>query len=328
MVKGKHSFILGIYKKEDAENLANLISELTGKDVYLELTKLVPGEHSNISFNSPSIIEISNDLLDYKSILFNEHNVFKTYPANKRYLHNLDGFIDWYRNKYFLYKDYEVIKHIPHSSLAFPVQFSDGGIFGFDPKYNLKMCDIGIDYLFKNIKGIEIKAPYSRLFCDIEKYKDNNKEEMSKFGQGYIYTKYYDGTDIIRYIDAEINGINFKEFADCYYDDYHRELAETIKDVFRIGKKVLLLDLHSYSDEQAEYLGKKGPFPDICIGINDKYFDQKILDLIIDEIRAKGYTYQINYPYSGSILPDGLQGEFLEKNLCSIMLEVNKRIYL
>lgn len=64
-------------------------------------------------------------------------------------------------------------------------------------------------------------------------------------------------------------------------------------------QKPLILDLHSYSDEQALSIGKKPPFPDVCIAINDKYVDTKILKYIIDRIVSLGLSYQINYPYSG-----------------------------
>ena len=44
-------------------------------------------------------------------------------------------------------------------------------------------------------------------------------------------------------------------------------------------------------------------------------------------IKDKGYSYQINYPYTGSIIPNGLTKKELE-NVYSIMTEANKRIYL
>lgn len=56
-------------------------------------------------------------------------------------------------------------------------------------------------------------------------------------------------------------------------------------------------------------------------------YDQRILNTIIKEIKDKGYSYQINYPYTGSIIPNGLTKEELA-NVSSIMIEVNKRIYL
>lgn len=52
-----------------------------------------------------------------------------------------------------------------------------------------------------------------------------------------------------------------------------------------------------------------------------------ILNVIIKRTKDKSYSYQINHPYSGSIIPNGLSKEKL-KNVSSIVIEVNKRVYL
>ena len=73
----------------------------------------------------------------------------------------------------------------------------------------------------------------------------------------------------------------------------------------------------------------KPPFPDICIGIEKDFFDQEILDRVIEEIKKRGYTYQINYPYQGSLVPNCIYNKKATyKKVVSIMLEINKRIYL
>ena len=87
-------------------------------------------------------------------------------------------------------KKLKVLLHIPHTSLRVPKIFYNGlKISKYEfRKYNLKMSDIDIDYLFSDIKGKRIKAKYSRMFCDVEKFKDDTKEFMYKYGQGVIYT--------------------------------------------------------------------------------------------------------------------------------------------
>ncbi len=217
-------------------------------------------------------------------------------------------------------KDYGVIKHIPHASISFP---SDSDI-NYNMSTNLKLSDLFIDTLFKDIKGIEIKAPYSRLYCDVEKYQDNNLEEMYRFGMGYIYTKdIFTGEEIKRnHLSEE------KKKIDSYYAHHHARLLLETRKILKEKKKVLILDLHSFSEEYASLIGQKGPYPDICIGVNDNQpHDSKVLELIINIIQEKGYSYQINYPFSGSIMPNGLTKKE-QDNVTSIMLEVNKRIYL
>ena len=71
-----------------------------------------------------------------------------------------------------------------------------------------------------------------------------------------------------------------------------------------------------------------GPFPDICIGVEENYYDQEILDSIILKIKELGYTYEINSPYKGSIIPNIVYKGKVKGKVISIMLEINKRIYL
>lgn len=89
----------------------------------------------------------------------------------------------------------------------------------------------------------------------------------------------------------------------------------------------MILDLHSFSDELATLIGNKPHYPDICIGLNDNYIDNVVVTPIKEMIKRRGYSYQINYPYRGSIIPNGLSNDEL-KRVTSIMIEVNKRIYL
>lgn len=53
---------------------------------------------------------------------------------------------------------------------------------------NAFFCDYLTDKLIPN-KCHKLVFKYSRLFCDIEKFKDDSKEIMSKKGMGVIYTK-------------------------------------------------------------------------------------------------------------------------------------------
>lgn len=268
------------------------------------------------------ILHFSNDLEEIEAVGITPANM---YPCKK--FHGVDEFIDYYENEYLITKDLSIIKHIPHSSISFPDGMQDIILGEFElNKYNLKMSDLFIDKLFDSIPGKTMIAPYSRLWCDVEKYKDNNKEEMSKYGQGFIYDKFYDGKDIFRF--GLINGVDIKQEKIKYYDKYHKQLSSLVKNELDKGKNVLLLDLHSFSDEQAASINKKGPLPDICIGVVEGLYKKEILDLIIRKIKDKGLTYQINYPYKGSILPSDIELAKYKERFTSIMIEVNKRIYL
>ena len=244
--------------------------------------------------------------------------------------HEANEFIHWYHNDYLFIKNLVIIKHIPHSSLAMPKIYDEeiiSNVYGpyFDI-YNYKMTDLFVDKLFESIDGIEIKARYSRLYCDVERYKDNSKEPMAKLGQGYLYTKSSDGYGFHRHILKD--NIDVDKDVDSYYGGHHQQLFEITDYYLSKGKNVLIIDLHSFSNEQARYLGKSEPFPDICVGFNDGT-DERIIRAITEMIKRNGYSVSLNYPYSGSIMPNKVRDYNLEGGkLDSIMIEVNKRIYL
>lgn len=253
------------------------------------------------------------------------------YPAAK-FTGPVLEFIDWYEKEYLVFKDFEIIKHIPHASLEFPPSYKDGRglskMIAFGKNYeinNFKMTDLFVDRLFEWIPGVEVKGKYTRLYCDVEKYRDNNLEPMSKYGQGYVYTISFDGEKMHRHF--KYNGVDPDSGIDDYYEEHHKVLTTEVRKVLEKKKKALILDLHSYSDEQAIRIEKEPPFPDVCIGLNEGFKNKKMLDAIIRRIEEKGLSYKINYPYSGSIIPNGLKKWEL-KNVESIMIEVNKRIYL
>ena len=67
--------------------------------------------------------------------------------------------------------------------------------------------------------------------------------------------------------------------------------------------------------------------PDICIGIDNSYVNEKIINFTIEHFKHYGYSVEINYPYKGTIIPNKFLNK-KENRLSSIMLEINKRVYL
>lgn len=212
---------------------------------------------------------------------------------------------------------------MPHTSLRLPKRFYKGLLIEKNllNKYNLTMSDIGIDHLFKDYKTYKVKSKYSRLYCDVEKFKDDSIEVMSKYGQGVVYTHIYDKTLFHTHNDR------YKKKVYKYYDKYHKQLDKKVKRLLKKDETLLIIDCHSYSDKLANQF-EIGPFPDICIGVEEDYYDKKILDSIITKIKELGYTYKINYPYKGSIIPNIVYNQKVNGKVISIMLEINKRIYL
>lgn len=94
------------------------------------------------------------------------------------------------------------------------------------------------------------------------------------------------------------------------YHDYIRGVKESLT------KESILIDCHSFPQELSDV--------DVCIGFNEDWSkpEQETINMIASMFIDTGYRVGINEPYSNSLSP-----------ACafpyhSIMIEVNKRIYM
>lgn len=213
----------------------------------------------------------------------------------------------------------EVILHIPHSSTIIP-SYDDYIVdINVINKELIKLTDWYTDIIF-NIKDVEqLIFPYSRIFCDVERFDDEN-EVMFKFGRGFYYTKCDNG--------EELRNENSKiKVWDDYYLKHHKLLEEKSDEIIEKYGRCIIIDCHSFSEIPFETdLIKDNNRFDICIGTDEYHTPQWLLDKIKNNFIDNGYTVSVNNPYSGTMIP--LKHYNKDKNLLSIMIEVNRRIYL
>ena len=219
-----------------------------------------------------------------------------------------------------------IVFHVPHASTKLPPGFKTGpdcGELGYYDKENratelaltnIKMSDVLLLEIIQNLYYPTVAAEYSRLYVDVEKYWDNEKEEMAKYGMGALYTKDYLGRTLRHSLDPE-----YMAWAKRYYDAHHKKLRRTIMDQ---KGDVLLIDLHSFNTAMAD-VANHGPYPDVCIGFN-KDHDELLVELVEGFCEAKGLSHARNFPYKGSMTVPPIKG----KKIRSIMIEINKRVYL
>jgi len=206
-----------------------------------------------------------------------------------------------------------LLLHIPHSSTYIPDSF--GNINDYTLMGNVVIqTDLLVDDLFyhpvtTNVKTL--KFIYSRFYCDVERYWDDKKEPMSLIGQGVYYKQYSDG--------SLINRTDSKDDIKLVYNEHHSKLNYISQKLIAENGSCLIIDCHSFTPTNENE-------PDICIGVNYDKNDPgpETLWSIINHFIDNGYKFKINYPFSGSIYPS----KYLNKNLKSIMIEVNKNIYL
>lgn len=198
----------------------------------------------------------------------------------------------------------KIVLNIPHSSLKIP---SNEGIINNSvelDRENRCYTDLYTNEIFadKNVlEGKHIKPvifPYSRFFCDVERFWDNNEEINSKHGQGAIYTHMYSGK-FYRKVTPELSIICAKEYIN-HWGKLKNECS---------GERTLLIDCHSFNGNSNE--------PDICVGFNT--FITGLHDEIKQMFEDLGYVVEYNNPYNGCIECN---------NVDNVMIEINKKLYL
>ncbi|RYM34795.1 hypothetical protein ERX46_05320 [Brumimicrobium glaciale] len=216
----------------------------------------------------------------------------------------------------------KIILHIPHSSTNIP--FKEGYVVDSASldKEILKLTDWYTDDLFYPKEDEMIKAEFSRIFCDAERFTDDAQEVMAQFGMGVLYEK-NDNDETIRNVTPELKEKVLTE----YYWKHHEKLSKAVKKQLDLFGKALIIDCHSYpSTPLIRDLDKNSDRPDFNIGTDAFHTPQKLVDLSVSFFKNAGYSLGIDWPYKGSIVP--LEYYNKNKNVQTIMLEINRGLYL
>lgn len=216
-----------------------------------------------------------------------------------------------------------ILIHIPHSSTFIPDEYRDQFILGeIDLEQEAKiMADLFTDRFVEDIDEEKIIFPISRLVCDVERFRDDANEEMSKIGMGVVYKAGHD-LQIIRKDNIDAEKIK-KDLYDKHHDLFEKKVDKMLK---KFGN-CFIIDIHSYPDKALPYeLYKEEKRPDICLGYDEYHIDKEILDHLKNIFLAEGYSVEENQPFKGAIVP--LSKYRKDARVRSLMLEINKRTYL
>lgn len=216
----------------------------------------------------------------------------------------------------------KLILHIPHSSTIIPIK--DGYCVTDEilKQEILKLTDWYTDDLFENETDRSIKAPFSRIFCDTERFSDDSQEVMAQFGMGVLYEK-TDSGEPMRNITPELR----KYILENFYWKHHNQLTESVELQLKQFVKAKIVDCHSFPQNPIIRALDQSSFrPDFNIGTDEFHTPQKWIDASIAFFEEKGYKLGVDRPYIGSMVPmDNYQKD---KNVQSIMLEINRKLYL
>lgn len=213
-----------------------------------------------------------------------------------------------------------VICNIPHSSLHIPEwALKDFVISRKELKaFSEKIVDLHVDELFDFVDDTnKISAELSRVVLDVERFREDAKEEMSKLGMGL----YYEKDDLGRIIRHR-----GKTYEDCliYYDKYHDELTEKAGRILSENGSCYILDCHSFHEGLAYTGFPVESYPDVCIGVNKTTLTEVKELKVYNLFKDNGYSIKVNEPFSGALVPLAFGDN---ENIHSLMLELNRRIY-
>lgn len=219
--------------------------------------------------------------------------------------------------------DSMLIVNIPHSSVNIN-DYSNFNLNKCEIDAEAKMlADLYTDELIENNSYTEIlRSDISRLVVDTERFVDDSQEIAASYGMGVIYNKTHDG----RILREKPSLEQREQLLNEYYYPYHQKLKEYVDENLFIYDKCLIIDLHSYSKISVPVNKTNTELPDICIGYTPYHFNQDILDLIISFCKDNHYTYALNTPFSGSIVP--LEYYLKNRNIVSFMIEIHKSVYM
>jgi N-formylglutamate amidohydrolase len=216
-----------------------------------------------------------------------------------------------------------LILHIPHASLSIP----DYSAFllprdAVDVEA-LHLSDLYTDELFLPLPGdVVIQANFSRVYCDVERFKSDSLEPMSKFGMGATYLRCDDGRELRR-----LSSKQREQILQNFYEPHHDQLTNAVDIALSTVGEASIMDCHSYPNTPLQCSLYRGDAQfDFNIGTDEFHTPQDWIDASVQFFADRGFRLGIDEPYAGSIVP--IKHYHQNRHVKSMMLEINRRLYL
>lgn len=215
-----------------------------------------------------------------------------------------------------------ILLHIPHSSIHIPSH--EGYVVTQEQLQSelLKLTDWHTDDLF-DVDGCEqIIVPFSRIFCDVERFENDEEEPMSQFGMGAAYEKMDSGAPLRILSPSQRETIIAR-----YYRKHHDAFTRFVDAQLAQFGRCLIIDCHSFPEVPLmASFDKTSVRPDYNIGTDQFHTPPALGEVSERHFKGLGHSVLIDKPYSGSIVP--MKHYRKDKRVQSIMLEINRKLYL
>ena len=182
------------------------------------------------------------------------------------------------------------------------------------------MTDLYTDEIFDGFTT-QVLLPYSRLVCDVERFRNKAEEEMSEKGMWVCYTLTSQQTPL-----KHVDEAHEKEILQIY-DAHHAKLEKMCEDFLNTHGEVLIVDCHSFHPTPLPYeYNQNTDRPDICIGTDPYHTPETLVNTLVSTYESFGYRVSINAPFAGSLTP--LKYYHKNPNVHSVMIEINRKLYM
>lgn len=220
-----------------------------------------------------------------------------------------------------------VILHIPHDSSLIPAK-ERKHLHLNDAELHSEMLVITdhwtLDLFARDVSPSQVvRAGFSRLVVDVERFENDSEEPMSACGMGVIYERTSDGRRLREPPSAEER----ERMVSTYYRPHHDRLASAVNQSLRKHQRALILDCHSFPSKPLACDQDQRPDrPDICIGMDAWHTPRDLAKSLAEAFRKNGWSVAIDAPFSGSMVP--LMHYHRTKAVASVMIEVNRNRYI
>ncbi len=214
----------------------------------------------------------------------------------------------------------KVILHIPHSSTYVPDTFKVLDGVSLKKEFQ-RMTDWYTDELFDFDEAKKLIFPYSRLYCDVERFRKERDEPMVKKGMGVCYTRTSYGTKL-----REVSSKEKVFIKSTIYDKHHKKLEALVDEDLEEQGSALIIDCHSFPNEILAQHKESDMRPDICLGTDSFHTPIELMEYLHNYFEKEGLMIAINKPFAGTMVP--LKFYHKDKRVKSIMIEVNRKLYL
>ncbi|MCK9329838.1 MAG: N-formylglutamate amidohydrolase [Candidatus Cloacimonetes bacterium] len=214
-----------------------------------------------------------------------------------------------------------VVVHIPHSSVFIPEESLESYSRELIPKELSLMTDLFCNEIFDIGFTSEVFLQ-SRLFCDVERFRSDEDEEMSALGMGVCYTLTSDGKTLRRLRSDEKEAILCDD-----YDTHHKILESLVRSKLESHHSCLIIDGHSFSNVPLAHERDQNPSrPDICLGTDSCHTPPSLAEHFRTAFENSGLKVKFNSPFAGTMVP--VRYYHRNSDVFSIMIEINRCLYL